>query len=146
MAEPIDLRGPIARAIDTAAERGHPVAVAYVDDDGRPSQSIRGSVHVHDRDQIALWARTADRGLVRAIATRPDVSVLYFATDDAVPKMLLSIQGRARVAPELNADVYARLIPSERERDPYANGVAVIVDVDRATGMRAEGPIIQERA
>jgi hypothetical protein len=145
-ATPIDLGGPIAHAIDTAADRGHPVTLAYVGDDGAPALSIRGSAHVHGRDQLAVWARATGSGLVPAIAVRPQVSVLYFATDDAVPKMLLTLSGRARVAPELSDEVYGRIGAGERERDPEAAGVAVLIDVDRVTGMRQEGPIDQRRA
>lgn len=143
--EPLDLTGVIATAIDTAAARGHPVTVGYIDDDNRPSLSIRGSAHVHSPEQLAVWARTRDSGLARAIEERPDVSVLYFASDDAVPKMLLSIHGRARLDPSASARVYAKMAESERARDPDAAGVAVIIDVDTVHGMRAEGPIVQAR-
>src|SRR5579863_204892 len=102
MADAVDLLGEIASAIDTAATRGHPVTIAYIDDAGRPALSIRGSTHVHSADQLAVWARRVDTGLAAAIAERPEVSLLYFATDTAVPKMLLTIRGRAHTEPSLN--------------------------------------------
>ena len=75
--DPVDLTAePIRSAIDSAAADGHPVAVAYVDERGRPSQSLRGSTHVHDRDRLAIWARRADTGLAAAVARNEAVSLV----------------------------------------------------------------------
>ncbi len=46
MPDPVNLTGEIAAAIDGAVLRGHPLALAFVRDDGSPSVSFRGSTYV----------------------------------------------------------------------------------------------------
>ncbi len=146
MADPIDLTvEPLRSAIDAAAADGHPIAVAYVDAEGRPSQSLRGSTHVHDRDHLAIWARRADAGLAAAVADNEAVSLLYFATEGGKPKLLLTLRGRARVDPTAADLVYAGIPQGERDHDPDRDGVPVLIEVDSVHGMRREGPIEQER-
>jgi hypothetical protein len=146
MAEPIDLTcAPIATAIDNAAADGHPVTLAYVDEAGAPVQTVRGSTHVHDRDRLAIWVRQADGGLATAIRRNEVVSLLYYATEGGRPKLLLTIRGRARVAPEEADTVYAAISEGERGHDPQRQGVPVLIEADSVRGMRAEGPIEQER-
>jgi hypothetical protein len=146
MAEPINLEAePIPAAIDVASSEGHPVAVAYVDAEGKPALSLRGSTHVHDRERLAIWARRADSGFAAAIARNPAVSLLYFASENGIPKLLLSFRGRARVAPEAADAVYATIPQSERDHDPERHGAPVLIEVDSVRGMRAAGPIEQER-
>src|ERR1700727_3723219 len=96
MPKPLDLSGEIATAIDGAALRGAPLALAYVRDDLSPSVSFRGSTQVHSATELALWARKPDSGLVTAIAERPRVSLVYYGGEDGPGAMFLSIEGRAR--------------------------------------------------
>jgi len=136
----------IPEAINGAYDRGNPIVVGYTDDEGRPSLSVRGSVHVHSSTQIALWARSATGGMVEAIASRPEVSLLFFGSSDAGPRMLLSVLGRARVDASANDEVYNAIIPSERNHDPEKKGVAVIVDVHKVSGFSPEiGSFSQQR-
>jgi hypothetical protein len=71
MADPLDLTGDIASAIDGAALRNATLAVAYVRDDGSPSVSFRGSTQVHGATELALWARKRDSGLASGSSTAP---------------------------------------------------------------------------
>ena len=142
----IDLSGDITIAINGAYDRGNPVVLGYTDDQGRPALSARGSVYVHSSHQLAIWARSETSGFVKAIAERPYVSLLFFASNDAGPRMLLSIQGKAHVDSSLNDEVYAAILPGEREHDPDQKGVAVIVEIGTLTGFSPElGPINQSR-
>jgi hypothetical protein len=59
--------------------------------------------------------------------------------------MFLSIEGRARVAPEINDEVWAAIIDGERQQDPERNGVAVLIEVDSVTGAGAGGFFQQTR-
>ncbi|MFZ0090122.1 MAG: hypothetical protein WAL63_11485 [Solirubrobacteraceae bacterium] len=60
--------------------------------------------------------------------------------------MFLSIEGRARVAPELNDHVWASMIEGERQQDPERQGVAVAIEVDSIAGAGADGFFQQSRA
>jgi hypothetical protein len=142
----IDLTGDIPLAINGAASLGSPIAVAYVDADGRPSVSLRGSLQVLNESQLALWSRKRQGGLVDAIAARPDISLLYYGPTTP-GALFLAIRGRARVAPEFDDTVYANMIDGERDKDPERLGVAVVIDVESVSGAGPGGaPISQSRA
>jgi hypothetical protein len=146
MPDPLDLTGDIAAAIDGAALRNATLAVAYVRDDGSPSVSFRGSTQVHGPGELALWARKRDSGLATAIAERPRVSLVYYGGPGGPGPLFLSIEGRARVAPELNDQVFEAMIEGERNLDPERGGVAVLIEVDTVAGAGADGFFQQARA
>src|SRR5437773_1763144 len=53
-----------------------PLSVAYVDEDGKPSISLRGSVMAYSDTQLAIWARNRE-GLAKAVQKNPNISLLY---------------------------------------------------------------------
>jgi hypothetical protein len=138
MPDPVNLTGEIAAAIDGAVLRGHPLAVSFVRDDGSPSVSFRGGTYVHSANQLAIWVRKRDSGLAAAIVERPRVS-LVFLEPEGPGARYLAIEGRARVASELDEEVYGAIVDPERQQDPERKGVAVLVDVDSVTGAGANG-------
>jgi hypothetical protein len=146
MPDPVNLNvpGAIAAAIDGAALRGHPLAIAHVRDDGSPSVSFRGSVYVRSPTELAFWARARDRGLATAIAAQPRVSLAFFEMEGPGARYL-AVEGRARVAPDLDDEVYAAIVEPERGQDPEKKGVAVIVEVDGVVGADADGFFQQAR-
>ncbi len=145
MAEPVALTDSgIPEAIATAAERGHQVAVAYIDDDGYPSVSFRGTTQVIGPDRLAIWARKRDAGLAAAIAERPQVGLVYYGPGGPGPAYL-ALRGRAHADPSLDDEVYAAAPQGERDQDPDRNGVAVVIEIDRVQGFGQDGPFLQER-
>jgi Pyridoxamine 5'-phosphate oxidase len=146
MPDPLDLTGDIAVAIDGAALRNATVAIAYVRDDGSPSVSFRGSTQVHASGELAVWARKRDSGLATAIVERPRVSLVYYGGPGGPGPLFLSIEGRARVAPELNDQVWETMIQGERDQDPERAGIAVLIEVDSVVGAGADGFFQQARA
>jgi hypothetical protein len=140
MPNQLDLTGEIAEAVDGAALRGHTLALGYLDDDGYPAVSFRGSTQVHGPRQLAIWARKADEGFAKAIAERPQVSLVYYGGPDGPGAMFVSFRGRARVEPSANEEVYSGMIEGEQGQDPDRAGVAVIIDVESAQGVGKEGP------
>ena len=145
VAEPIALTDSgIPDAIATAAERGHQVAVSYIDDDGYPSVSFRGTTQVIGPDRLAIWARKRDEGLAAAIATRPEVGLVYYGPGGPGPAYL-ALRGRAHVDPALDDRVYGAAPQGERDQDSDRNGVAVVIEIDRVQGFGQDGPFLQER-
>lgn len=140
MTSQIDLTGKAKLAINGAYERGHPVIVAYVDEAGRPSMSVRGSTQVLNAGQVGVWARSRDKGLAKAVQVNPNVSLIFFGALPDGAKMLLNLHGRAHVDAARNGEVYDTMNETERKYDPDAKGVAIIIDVDLMTGMTADGP------
>jgi hypothetical protein len=145
MPDTLDLTGDIATAIDGAAGRGHQLALGYVDDAGYPVVTFRGSTQVFGRTQLAVWARKPDDGFAKAIADRPQVTLVYYGPGSPGP-MYLAIRGRAHVDPSANDAVYAAMIEGERGQDPERKGVAVLIDVEHITGFAADGPFEQVAA
>jgi Pyridoxamine 5'-phosphate oxidase len=95
----------------------HQLALAYVRDDGSPSVSFRGSTYVRSSTELAIWAGNRDSGLAAAISDRPCVSLVFFGMDGPGARYL-AIEGRARVAPDLDDEVYGAIIAPERRQDP----------------------------
>lgn len=144
MPDPVNLTGEIESAINGAVLRGHPIAVAFVRDDGSPSVTFRGGTYVHGPTELAIWVRKRDSGLATAIVQRPRVS-LVFVEQEGPGAHYLAIEGRARVASELDEQVYSAIVEPERQRDPERQGVAVVVDVDSVTGLGHDGFFQQTR-
>ena len=53
----LKLSSEMKQAINTAMESGRAVAVSYVDENGAPQISYRGSTHAHSDTQLAIWER-----------------------------------------------------------------------------------------
>jgi len=134
----IDLTGEIADAVNSAMTRHAPLAIAYVDGDGRPHLSLRGTVQVYSDTELALWARSA--GLPDALASNPCVALLY---QDLANHTLYQFTGRARRVDDADARdrVYGASPEHERSQDPDRAGTAVIVEVDSVRGRGPNGVV-----
>jgi hypothetical protein len=133
MASPLIIDESIRAVIDGAFDLGSPFVVAYVDADGRPHASFRGTVQSHGDDTIALWVRDRNGGLLRGIAMNPNVALLY---RDSASRSQYEITGRAR---EVDIEderhrIFERCAAFERGLDPAMRGAAVVVDVDSLLG------------
>lgn len=152
----IDLSGEITEHVNSAYSANVPLTISYVDAKSRPHLSIRGSIHVHSRDQLALWIRdnyvgtmtptrrdSADGGIVAAIATNPEVSVLYRNTGTLTTYVFA---GRARIVADAEgrAAIYEALPAGEQGHSPGREGTAIVVDVDHVVGgSLAPGGVVQ---
>ncbi|MFT4210905.1 MAG: pyridoxamine 5'-phosphate oxidase family protein [Microbacterium sp.] len=148
-AEPtaIDLR-PLAEALDSAMARERPVVIAVVDVNGDPAVTFRGSVQVYSPDQLSLWVRKEDTGFAADIQKNPRVNVLYYDPQqgpDGRSSRRVALTGRARLAPELNEQIWNSIPEPEKERTSLGKGVAAIVDVDAVDGFGGQGPVTQRR-
>jgi hypothetical protein len=119
--------------INNALANQTPVVVTYVDGEGRPHSSLRGSVCVFSPTQLAIWIRHADGGLPQAIVNNPNVSLLY---NDRRAGATVNVMGRARIATDdaTRRKVFELGPEVEQTHDPHRHGVAVIIDVTRLQG------------
>lgn len=138
MSDELDLTGDVASAINGAAARGHALALGYIDEDGYPSVSFRGSTQVYGPTQLAIWARKLDDGFARSIAARPQVTLLHYERGGPGPAWL-SIRGQAHLEPSADDTVYANMIEGEQQQDPDRKGGAVLIDVESVRGFGADG-------
>ena len=130
----IELNDTIKEAIDHALEQGKPVVVAYVDEDGQPQLSFRGSTQVYSPTQLAIWVRNPEGGLQRALAKNPRLTLLYRSAD---PRIMLNFKGRGHFesSEDVRKKVYESSPQSEQNADRDRKGKALIIDVDRLNGM-----------
>ena len=138
------LDGAIADLVNGALDNGTPIIAAYVDRDGQPQLSLRGTTQVYSTDQVALWIRNPEGGLVGVL---PENSRLTFFYRDPATRTFLQIQGRGRVDadPHVRDVVFDNSPEREQAVDPERRGAAVIVDVDRVQGRLPDGAINMER-
>jgi hypothetical protein len=141
---PINLSSEIVDALASAMDDRHPVDVAYVDADGRPHLSLRGTVQVFSPDQLALWARSP--GLTAGIAGNPHVALLYQNLSLELPVVYM-FSGRARIDDDeaVREKVFTNSPEREQGVDPERKGVAVIIDLDTVAGRGPSGRLNMAR-
>ena len=129
----IKLTDEIRDAVNNALTKGTPILVAYVDQDGQPSLSFRGSTQVYSDDQLAIWVRNPEGGLLASLAKNPRISLLYRNPET---RMMLQFRGRGRVenVPEIRKHVYEHAPEVERNADREQKGIPLIIDLDRVDG------------
>lgn len=141
---PIDLNDTIKGAVDNALEQGKPVVVAYVDEQGQPQLSFRGSTQVYSKDQLAIWVRNPEGGLQKALAKNPRITLLYRSPE---PRMMFNFRGHAHFdsSEDVRKKVYESSPQGEQNADRDRKGMALIIDVDRVNGVAPGAPINQQR-
>jgi hypothetical protein len=130
-------------AINGALANGTPITFAYVDHDGIPHLSLRGSVQVFGDTQLAIWLRPTDHSAA-ALAENPVVALLY---RDSKSRTTLTIKGTAAV--DDRAEVRERvfnLIPEvEQTHDTKREGKALIIEVEELRGTSPIGQLHMKR-
>jgi hypothetical protein len=141
---PVEFNDTLREAINGALAHSTPLVVAYVDTDGQPKLSFRGSTQVYGDNQLAIWVRNPEGGLQRALAANPRLTLLYRSTE---PRMMVNIQGRGHLdsSDAVRKTVYESSPQSEQNADKDRKGLALVIDVDRATGFAPGGAINMQR-
>ena len=133
---------PIRSAIDRALANGTPMVLAYVDDEGAPSLSLRGSVQVWNDGELCAWLRDAASGLIRAVNAKRPLSLLY---RDSSTRTTLVIRGRGTIVadPETREQIY-RQIPEVEQTRRAKRGAGLVIRIERIAGTHPSGPILIE--
>ena len=135
---PLVLTPEIKALVNASLTSGHPMLLAVVTPDGKPSLSYRGSTQVFSDDQLGLWVRNAAGGTIDAIRKNPHVAMMYRSATTP----LLQFHGRARIAMDEaeRARVFESAPEREQKADPERKGLALIIDLDRVEGVVSIGP------
>jgi Pyridoxamine 5'-phosphate oxidase len=116
----------------------HPILMAYVDEQGRPGATYRGSTIAYSDTQLAVWARNREGGTVKALDSNSNVTLVYREPnpDGGHSRAVITFRGRARIADDttIRRKVYEEMPQRERDSDAEMNGVAILVDLDSVTG------------
>jgi general stress protein 26 len=122
------------------------MVIAYVDIDGKPQISYRGSTQAFSETQLAVWVRNPEGRILESIEANPAVALLfgYFEPDD---RGFMIFRGRARVdeSDAVRDQVYDSAHEFERNQDAERKGVALIIDLDSVDGFFG-GARLQMRA
>jgi hypothetical protein len=135
----------MADALAGSLMRGAPVVVAYVDPDGQAHLSYRGTTQVLSADQVAMWARDPNGGLVRNLSSNARLTLLY---RDPRTREHYQFFGRGHLATDdaTRDGVYEGSPEVERNLDRDRRGAAIVVDVDRVEGMAGGALVVMARA
>ena len=131
--------------INSALYNGTPMVVCYVDDDGQPQQSLRGSTVVFSDTQLGIWVRNADGGLPTQVQKGNNkLSLLY---RDGKTRSTIVVQGRGHVSddPEVRRRLYELTPEVEQLHDTERKGAALIIDVVRLQGGGPKGNYRMQR-
>ncbi len=116
----------------------HVCTMGTVLPDGYVQITPRGSILVYDEERLALWER--GKGTSNASLADGTKVTVYFRNPALREDGTLKNGGIARFygtakqykSGEIYDEVWDRIIPVEKERDPEKKGYAVIIDVERA--------------
>jgi hypothetical protein len=131
--------------LSEALSNGTPMIVAYVDAGGAPHLSYRATVQALGSDQLGMWIRDPNGGLVRALTTNPHLSFFY---SDRSKGVTLQFHGRGRVdsSDAIRETVFDGSPEPEQNMDWRKAGVAVVIDLDRVEGRDSGGRVLMARA
>lgn len=131
----LELTDEMQEAVNTAFATLRPMVIAYVDPDGAPQISYRGSTQAFSSSQLAIWVRNPEGRILDSIARNPAVAMLfgYFEPDD---RGFMIFRGKARIddSADVREKVFSNAHEFEQNQDPERKGVALIVDLDSVDG------------
>ena len=140
----IKLTESITYRIERALEEGKTLTAAYVDVKGKPRISFYGSIHVHSEDTLALWVRKKESELLKTLATRPYVALLY---GDIVSTYFMHFEGTASITHDATQRdlIFRTMHPIERKFDSEMLGTAVTIKLDKVSITSKSGTDISVR-
>jgi len=130
---------PALRArFDTALAGKHAMYIAYVDREGRPHLSMRGSILTLSADSLGLWARNGG-GMPEAVRHNPNVALFY---RDEAARATYQLVGRARIAEDeaTRRRIFDAMPVPEQRHDFAELGTAIVIDLDLVTGWAGFSP------
>ena len=132
----LKLSSALKETVNTALERGRMLSVAYVSPEGQPELSFRGSVQAYSDNQLAIWVRNPEGGILKAVTSgRPHIALLYGELG-AQSKAFVTFRGRGRVesSESVRRKVFDDSPTIERDMDKDRKGVALLIDLDSVDG------------
>lgn len=130
----LKLTDEIKEAVNGALLNRTPIMVAYVDEEGQPSLSFRGSTQAYSDTQLAIWVRNPEGGLQKALQKNDRITLFY---RDPEKRITLQFRGRARIQNDeaTREHVYTHAPQPEQNADPQRRGFPLIIDLHRVDGV-----------
>lgn len=129
------LSDEMQQAVNAAFGARRPMVISYVDENGAPQLSYRGSTQAYSDTQLAIWVRNPQGRILESIEKNPAVAMLYgyFEPNE---RGFMIFRGRARVddSESVRNRVYEQAHEFERNQDAERKGVAIVIDLDSVDG------------
>lgn len=132
----LKLSPALKELVNQALARGRMISVAYVDLEGRPELSFRGSLQAYSDTQLAIWVRNPEGGLLKAVAAGHVHIAALYGEVGAQSRAFVTFRGRGRIdnSEAVRRAVYENAPAPERDLDKEQKGVPLIIDLDRVDG------------
>lgn len=131
----------LRRYFDRALAEGKTVTVSYVDEEGLPSLSLRGSIHTIDDCRFGLWLRKPTGGLANAIERGSRIALLY--RDHASRTTLIALAKGCLISDDSGrAGIFDGSPEVEQRHDPARAGAAAVLDLIELKGTSPRGPVL----
>jgi hypothetical protein len=143
--EPTDTIPDSARGLINGALRNNtPMTVAYVDENGVPNLSLRGSVQVYSPTQLSIWLRNKGGGMPKALEKNNNIGLLY---RDSNSRSTLVVKGKGHIEedPEIVERVWNMIQDVEQKHETRESGCALIIDVTSIQGGTPKGGVRMQR-
>jgi hypothetical protein len=137
-AEPLTqmkLTDEIKNAVNSAFTSGKPVLWAYVDPDGQPSLSFRGSTYAYSDDQLAVWIRNPEGGMLKALTMGHDRVTAVYRDPETRANIQFRGKGRLDNSEATREKVYSSIPEAEQNADREKKGQPLIIDLERVDGI-----------
>jgi hypothetical protein len=131
----LKLSADMKKAVDTAFESLKPIVVSYVDENGAPQLSFRGSTQAYSDTQLAIWIRNPEGRILESITKNPAMALIYGNFDPA-GRAFMIFRGRGRIdsSEAVRRHIYEHAHAFERDKDKDRKGIALIIDLDSVEG------------
>jgi hypothetical protein len=131
----LKLSAEMKKAVDTAFESFKPIVASYVDENGAPQLSFRGSTQGYSDTQLAIWVRNPEGRILESIAKNPAMALIY-GSFEPTARAFMIFRGRARVdsTDKVRNHVYEHAHAFERGQDKDRRGIALLIDLDSVDG------------
>lgn len=125
----------IKEAVNGSLLGGNPVIVAYVNEQGQPSVSFRGSAQAYSDNQLAVWVRNPDGGILKGVAKNSNITIMY-RNPNPEARAIISFKGKGRIddSEAARKQVYENSPEPERNADKERGGKALIIDLESVDG------------
>jgi hypothetical protein len=128
------LTDEIKSVINSAFTSGKPILWAYVDPDGQPSLSFRGSTYAYSDNQLALWIRNPEGGLLKALNSGNNRITAMYRDPETRANIQFRGKGRLENSDATREKVYNSIPEAEQNADREKKGQPLIIDLDRVDG------------
>ena len=136
---PMKMDAALQQRFDNSLADKSAMSLAYVDEDGVPHLSLRGSLRSYGDDKLCMWARISKGGIAKAIRSNPNVALFY--RHEAV-RATYQLRGRAYVVEDeaTRKDIYDGMPKVERDHDFSMLGEAIVIELDLVEGWAGFAP------